>query len=271
MGRRRRGSRARRGATEGGYEGLTVICIGLFILASVGGFAWAQDRELRGGLLSQRLEAAARPDWVALRSVPEHVREAFVAVIDPTFLDEGALRTGETGTTLARELAAQIHLLPSGLMGDAREMAMGPLLEQRLTKRALLELYLNRVYLGRQGEHPIYGIYHASRDYFSKDPADLTLGEAATLAGLLLPPRIEEPDRSVGAVGARRNEVLQVLWIGDVITDEEYSRAVSERLSFQPGLTQQPMTRPADWAEDPEVIHIPADLLLPDTTEANDQ
>lgn len=261
---RRGGSAPRRGRRrteerEGNLALLGMLAAGLFVLGGVAGFGWQLDRELRGGLLRQQAVAQQRGDWVEVEELPPYVPAAFVAVVDPSFLQEGAVRTGETGTTLARELTRQVHLLPNSLRGEARELMMGPILEQRTGKRELLELYLNRAYLGEAQGFPLYGVRSAAREYFGKDPRELTLGETATLAGLLLSPRIEDPERSVGSVGVRRGEVLRVLLLGGVITPEEFRAAASEPLAFQPGLDELPMTRPLDLGRE-TVIRLPENL-----------
>lgn len=246
-----------------------VLAIGLFLVGTVAGFGWALDRQVRGGILQQRAEAMQRPDWVQLDQLPSYVTEAFLAVIDPAFLDAGALRTGEAGTTLSRELVRQVHLLPPTISGEARELVMAPVLENRTSKRALLELYLNRVYLGRQQGEPVYGIHYAAREYLDKEPDELTISEAATLAALLLQPRIEEPSRMPGAVGVRRSEVLRVLLRSGTITAAQYQEAIAEPLGFQPGLDRHPMSRPLDWGSEDRVIRLPEEYRpRPDTTEA---
>lgn len=231
--------------------------MGLFVIGTVAGYAWALDREIRGGILRQRIEAESRPDWVTLQALPRYVPEAFLAVVQPELLARSELRPPAEGPTLARELVRQVHMLPNSLAGETRERFMGPVLEQRLRPTEILELYLNRVYLGRQQGYPIYGIYHASREYFEKLPEDLTLGEAATLAALLLEPRIEDPQTRVGAVGARRREILRVMLLGELITPDQYREAIAEPLGFQPGLEQMPMTRPPEWGEAEEAIRLP--------------
>lgn len=255
--------RARRSErpSKGLVELLAVLAVGLFVVGAVAGFGWALDRQLRGGLLRQQAEAMRRPDWVPIERLPAYVPAAFVSVVDPAFFEAGALRTGGRGTTIARDLVSQVHLLGPGLGGEARELVLAPLLERRRSKQAILELYVNRVFLGNQHGYPVYGIHHAAAEYFGKRPEQLTLGEAATLAGLLLPPRIDDPDRSVGAVGARRNEVLRVLLTSGEITADRYRSAIAEPLAFQPGLAEQPMTRPRDWASPPEVIRLPENRL----------
>lgn len=222
---------------------LGMLSLALFLLGIVGGFVWQLDRELRGGVLRQEAEARRRPDRVRVSELPRYVPIAFASVVEPSAAPSGRMRTGETGTSLAREVVRQVHLLPEGVGGEARALAMGPLLEQRTGAGRTLEIYLNRIQLGEHRGHPVYGIWHAAREYFDKRPEELTLSEAATLAGLLLPPRIRAPQEKVGAVGARRNEVLEVMLRGDLITPTAYREAIAEPLGFQPGTGEQPMTR----------------------------
>jgi hypothetical protein len=238
---------------------LGMLAVGLFVIGLVGGFGWATDRQVRGGVVQQRVAAERRPDWVYTQNLPRYVTDAFVAVAQPSLLTRGELRPEQDGRTIAKELVRQVHLLPSSLIGEAREMVMGPLLEKRLPSNQLIELYLNRVYLGRSQGAPVYGIFHAARDYFDRAPNQLTLGQAATLAGLLLPPRIEDPKARIGAVGPRRNEVLEVMMRGALISPEEYQQAVAEPLGFQPGLDQMPFSRPGNWGER-LVIRLPPNL-----------
>ena len=103
----------------------------------------------------------------------------------------------------------------------------------------------------------MYGVQHAAQEYFGKDAKELTLSEAATLAGMLLPPRLVNPQSSPGAVGARRNEVLRRLLEAGRIDRAAFDAAVHEMLAFQPGIDYAPMTRPADWGKEPEVIRLP--------------
>jgi penicillin-binding protein 1A len=245
-----------------------VLAFGLFVVGAVAGFGWSQDRQVRGGILRQRAEAMVRLDWVRLEQLPPYVTQAFLTVVDPRFLEDGPLRTGDGGTTLSRELVRQIHLLPPTLTGEARELVMAPVLENRTRKESLLELYLNRVYLGHHQGEPVYGIFYAAREYLDKEAAELTLSEAATLAALLLQPRIEEPSRKAGAVGVRRSEVLRAMLERGAISVEQYRAALQEPLGFQPGLDRQPMSRPLDWGQEEPVIRLPEEYRpRPDTTE----
>ena len=242
-GRLTRRERPAPGMPEGATYLLIIIALGCVVLGGVLGFTAGMDRQLRGGILRQRAEAMTRPDWVPLDELPPFVPSAFLTVVDPGFESGGSFRSREEGNTIPRELVRQIHLLGDGIAGEAQELVMAPVLEQRLTKHDMLELYLNRVQLGSVGDFPIYGIYYAAREYFGKDPRELTRGEAATLAGLLLEPRIPQPEQKAGAIGVRRNEVLAVLLRSGEIGQNEYAAAVGERLGIQPGISEIPMSR----------------------------
>ncbi len=241
---------------------LPMVVLGCLVLGTVGGFAFAMDRQLTAGVISQAAEAAQRPDWAPLDALPAYVPAAFLVAVDPNFLRGGALRArDERGTTVPRELVRQIHRLGSGLGSSARELVMAPVLEQRVAKDELLELYLNRVYLGEAQDYPVYGIHHAAREYIGKEPEALTLGETAALAGLLLEPRIRYPEEQAGAVGIRRNEVLRALLGAGTITPSEYQAAIAERLPFQPGLDELPMSRRLPGPADSAVIRLPQEYL----------
>lgn len=257
---RRRGQRWRsRGlpADPPAISTFVVLVVGLLVILLVGGYAWLLDRELRMGIIRQQEEAAARPDWVPLRQMPTHVPYAFLTVVEPALLTASEIRPPREGPSLAGELVRQVHLLPPSIAGESKARLMAPVLELRMGPVELLELYLNRVYLGESRGYELYGIEHAAQEYFGSEPQELTLSQAATLAGLLLEPQIRNPRERVGAVGARRNEVLQVMLLAELISEAEYRQAIEEPLGFQPGLEQMPMTRPLDWATEREPLRLP--------------
>lgn len=278
---RRRGGRLTGPAPSGQRRGereyavppqlLPMVVLGCLVVGVVAGFTFAVDREVSAGVIAQGHEAAARPDWAALEALPSYLPAAFLVAVDPNFLRGGPLRArDERGTTIPRELVRQVHQLGHGLGSSARELVMAPVLEQRVEKDSLLELYLNRVYLGQAGDYPVFGVHHAATEYIGKQPADLTLGEAATLAGLLLEPRIARPDEAAGAVGIRRNEVLRALLGGGAITPEAYQAAIRERLPFQPGLSAIPMSRRLPGPADSAVIRLPqAYLIQPEASDSD--
>lgn len=238
---------------------LAIITLGA--VGGIGGFAWAMWGRLDQGLLAQREQARRRADWVRLDELPRYVPEAFAAVVDTASFQRTPPEERDVNPMVSRDLVRQVHRLASGgVGGDARELVMAPLLESALSRRGLFELYLNRISMGRTGDWPVYGIFHASREYFGKDVRRLTLGEAATLAGVLLRPALTSPEQSPGAVGARRNEVLRRMLERGKITAAAYRQAAAEPLAFQPGADYAPMSRPADWKRTPGVIQLPPEL-----------
>jgi hypothetical protein len=263
----RKPRQARRTSDSGKSSGTRNAALALLVLITlgavggIGGFAWAMWGRLDEGILAQREAGRRRADWVRLEELPRFVPEAFTAVVDTASFQRTPPEERDRNPMLSRDLVRQVHRLSSGGMGgDARELVMAPLLENALSQRGLLELYLNRISMGRTGDWQVYGIFHASREYFGKDVRRLTLGEAATLAGILLPPALPAPEQSPGAVGARRNEVLKRLLNAGKITEAAYRQAAREPLAFQPGADYAPMSRPVDWKREPEVIRLPPEL-----------
>jgi hypothetical protein len=247
----------------GRYRGslIAVGVLGLIVLAGIGGYLGWSDMQLRAGLLKQEQEARRRPDWVPLNELQPYTRDAFAAVADTTSFARRSQRRGEPLPSVSSEMVRQIHQLTDDLGDQARGQTMAPLLEARTSPDRLLELYVNRVYMGRTENWPLYGVQHAAQEYFGKDARRLTLGEAATLAGILLPPRLQDPEAEPGAVGTRRNEVLLQLLRTKKIDEAAYRAARAEPLAFQPGEDYAPMTRPADWRQsEPAVIRLPEAL-----------
>ena len=260
LARRKRSISAKTGGEEGAYRGAWVALAALAALVTgvLLGFGWSLDQQLQAGLLAQRAQAAATPEWVSIDELPDYVPLAFDAAADPTLQIRGA--AGEVGTPVSRHLVSQVYMLSDDPRSYARGTVLAGRLEQRMSHDDVIELFLNRARLGTSTDWPIIGVQQAAEEYFGKSAAELTLGEAATLGGLLLSPRLEEPQRFPGPAGARRNEILRRLHIDGKITDQQLVEATRERLGFQPGLAHRPMTRPPGWdrEDEDEVIRLPA-------------
>ncbi len=164
---------------------------------------------------------------VPIARVPQHVQAAFVAVEDRRFYDHHgvdlhglaraafenlkALGVREGASTITMQLARNVFLshrasersIPRKLL----EWRYAMLIEGALDKPAILERYLNAIYLG----NGVYGVEGASRDLFGKSVRDLTLAEAALLAGLPKAPSAYTPRRDRTRALARREVVLDVL------------------------------------------------------------
>src|SRR6185312_17458842 len=108
------------------------------------------------------------------------------------------------------------------------ELGLALWLEVRLTKNEILELYLNQVYFGSGA----YGVGPASERYFGKPARELTLGEAAIIAGLLKAPSKYSPATNPGAARARGRVVLAKMLEAGFISPEQEKRALDQTIVF---------------------------------------
>ncbi|MBY0562873.1 MAG: PBP1A family penicillin-binding protein [Hyphomonadaceae bacterium] len=180
---------------------------------------------------------------VALGELPDHVWQAFLAIEDRRFYEhEGVdrmavlralwanMRAGETvqgGSTISQQLARNLFLnRRQTLNRKLREMVLASRIERRLSKDEILELYLNRVYLGDQA----YGVDAAARRYFNKPAAQLTLAEAALLAGLPKAPSELALSSNLEGALERQQLVLDAMVEADFITPEQRESARAQRI-----------------------------------------
>ena len=156
--------------------------------------------------------------------------------IDPVGLARAALdnlRAGEVvagGSTITQQLAKNLYLTPERSLGrKVQELTLALWLEARLSKKEILTLYLNRAYLGAGA----YGAEAASRRYFGKPAADLTLAEAAMLAGLLKAPSALAPTSNLAGARQRAGVVLARMEAEGFITpaQAQAARAKPARLA----------------------------------------
>ncbi|MFL5539940.1 MAG: transglycosylase domain-containing protein [Longimicrobiaceae bacterium] len=247
----------------GEYRGslIVLLVVGGLIVVGMGVFAFFAHARLERGVLGQYRQSLRRPDWVRMDRMPRYVVDAFLSVVDTSSFQRLSPYGRADRPRLTVDLVSQVQRLRRRPGDQAWRAFMVPLAEAQLSRRAMVEFYLNRAYLGQAGDWRVYGVQHAAQEYFGKDARQLTLSEAATLAGLLLPPRMLNPQASPGAVGARRNEVLQRMLAAGEIDGAAYGQALREPLAFQPGIDYAPMTRPASWGQEPEVIRLPPGLI----------
>lgn len=159
--------------------------------------------------------------FVPLSNIPAHLKNAVIAVEDSRFwhhkgidyigigraLVKDILHASlkEGGSTITQQLAKIMFLTPEKtIQRKLREAQLAIRLEKELTKNEILELYLNRVYFG----HGAYGVEMASRLYFGKSVSDITLPEAALLAGLVKAPNTYSPYNNLVRSKERQEVVL---------------------------------------------------------------
>lgn len=149
-----------------------------------------------------------------------------LAILRAALQNVKARRLVSGGSTLTQQLARQIYDLPPQPLGKLVEAWLALRLERGLSKPEILAQYLNRVPFGNQ----TFGIAAASRLYFDKPAAHLTLAEAAYLAGLPQAPTAYDPFRHPARARARQERVLNALLRNGVIDSLQYLAAVQESL-----------------------------------------
>lgn len=134
--------------------------------------------------------------------------------------------------------AQQALLARSGTEGyvrKVRELKYAVTLEERLTKDEILEGYLNLAYYGDRA----YGIEAAARHYFDVNAKDLSLAEAATLAGVVRAPSATDPVNSPESSKARRNVVLDKMYQQEMISEEDWTQAKESDIELDVTDSQQ--------------------------------
>ena len=212
------------------------------------------------GFLSVDAHEERRP--MPIDDVPEVLKRAVIAVEDRRFLSHpgfdpvGILRAfianmrhGEVvqgGSTITQQLAKNLyHAQDRRTIGNKiweTLAAMG--LELARTKNAILERYLNEIYLAQRGPMAIVGVGAASQHYFGKDVRDVDLPEAALLAGLIQSPGHYHPYRHPDAARERRDVVLALMAEAEFITEDERVAAAAAPLRLRPEPSHDPREAP---------------------------
>ncbi len=208
------------------------------------------SRELGAVLLEPQLVGAyygldrEQRDLVRLDDLPRHLSDAVLAVEDQRFeshhgvdlrriagafvanLRAGRIRQG--ASTLTQQLVKNFFLTPEQtLQRKFTEAVMALLVEARYDKEAILETYLNEIYLGQRGSTEIHGVGEAASFYFGKRAGELTIAESALLAAIVQSPNRISPHRHRERARVRRNLVLQLMHEQGRLTRAEYEEAVA--------------------------------------------
>ncbi len=179
--------------------------------------------------------------YVKIENIPQKLIYAFIAAEDRNFFKHSGIdisailrafvanlkagRIVQGGSTITQQLAKNLFLTRERTLGrKIREALLAFKIERTFDKNKILELYLNQIYLGNGA----YGVEAASRVYFGKSVADLTLEESALLAGLPKAPSRFNPFVNPELAKKRRDYVLRRMLEEGYITREEYEVAVSK-------------------------------------------
>ena len=178
---------------------------------------------------------------VKLAEVPQRLIDAFLATEDSRFYDHHGLDpigiaralfvavnnggASQGASTITQQLARNFFLTPEKtIIRKAREAVLAVEIENTLTKQEILELYLNKIFLGYRS----YGVAAAAQTYFGKSLNELTLSEMAIIAGLPKAPSTMNPLYSLKRSEERRNVVLSRMLDEKYISKEEYDAALKE-------------------------------------------
>ena len=220
-----------------------------------------------GTVLAER--GASGTAFVRLGEVSPVLRDAVIATEDRRFYSHfgldvrgtlralfSNLRAGEVvagGSTLTQQLAKNLFLTPDrSLRRKIQELILAFWLEARLSKDQILELYLNRVYLGAGA----YGVEAAAQRYFGKPAARVDLAEAALLAGLLRAPSRLAPTVDLDRANRRAATVLRLMVETGKITAEEAAEARAAPARLAPAGGSEPAGHFVDWVLDGLTEHL---------------
>ena len=182
---------------------------------------------------------------IPLDRMSKFLRDAIVAVEDVRFYEHDGIdgirvigavitdirerRAAEGASTITQQLARVSFLTrDKTLRRKVREAILAQRIEQLYSKEEILEIYLNKVYFGGG----LYGAEAAARGYFGKPAADLTLSEAAMLAGIVRAPSAANPAADMGRAIDRRNVVLKLMREHGFIDQSEQDAAAAEQVTL---------------------------------------
>jgi penicillin-binding protein 1B len=200
-------------------------------------------------------------DWrvmppVSLQSLPPHVPQAFIAAedvrfrihpgIDPIGMTRALFRNLRAGGITQGGSTIDQQIVKARFLTQERtwrrkfvEIALALLLDARMSKDEILEIYLNDIYLGHSGGRPVLGVDEAARMYFDKLPARLRVDEAALLASIVRAPNRDTPQKRPDIARGRRDAILAIMRDRRWITAEQYREAVDRPVQFTGGSMPQ--------------------------------
>ena len=211
-----------------------------------------------GSVLATRGEMAGTN--VSLKDLPPYLPKAFIAIEDRRFYSHygvdpyGIFRAAvanilhhgvsQGGSTLTQQLAKNLFLTQERtLLRKMQEAELALWLEHKHSKAEILELYLNRVYFGSGA----YGVEAAAQRYFGKSARNITLAEAAMLAGLVKSPTRLAPNRNPEGAEARAKLVLATMADADFITDAQAQAAITKPSYAVKAVGAGTINYVADW------------------------
>lgn len=239
---------------------LTILVV---VLVTISYFGWLATRanveSLKQGLSQPTViydkngkvasnVATNRTKGVTVSELPKYVPNAVVAIEDERFYEHSGFdiqgiaraffsnlfagRITGGGSTLTQQLTKNALLSPERTYKrKAEELFLAVKIEKVYSKEEILQMYLNQVYFGSGA----WGIGNASKKYFNKNIKDVTVGEAAMLAGLLHAPNYLDPYKNYDLAMKRKNVVLAKMKELGMITKQEYTTAKKQKIRLHDG------------------------------------
>jgi penicillin-binding protein 1A len=251
------------------WSWLRILLVGSFVLGGIGtgtaiGILWVATRDLptfdsfqdyqpslvsrvyadNGEIIGQFF--IERRLYTPIDQIPKALTQAVIAVEDTRFLEHPGLDIVGIGraawtnlkkggrfqgaSTITQQLARALFLSPERTyQRKIKELILAIKMEWVLTKDQILEMYLNQIYFG----HGAYGIAAATLTYFDKSVQELSLPEAAFLAGLPKAPNTYSPYRNPDLAKSRKELVLYRMIEAGFISDEEAQTAIEMTLNYR--------------------------------------
>jgi 1A family penicillin-binding protein len=217
----------------------------------------ALEPQLIGGLLETSRQVR---DWIPFAAIPPQIIDAVLSIEDHRFYEHigvdprGILRAAfqnlkggtvvQGGSTITQQLAKNLYYTQQRTyVRKLKEAFSALILEMKYSKQDILESYLNEIYLGQSGSVAVYGIGQAAQYYFGKSLSQLSVPEAALLAGMIKGPNTYAPVRDPKRAKHRRDLVLLRMKQEGRLTDKQYHIAVSSPIrvtTLQHGVTDAP-------------------------------
>nr|WP_083853563.1 penicillin-binding protein 1A [Synechococcus sp. PCC 6312] len=231
----------------GGLLGLAISFRNLPDVRSLRGYIPSETTHIYdvNGTLLLSLHDEENREVVPLNEISPHLIRAVIAFEDSHFYQHHGInpvgigralvtnltagRTMEGGSTLTMQLVKNLFLTPERALGrKVSEAVLALRLEQIFDKQQILEMYLNQVYWG----HNTYGVQTAARSYFNKPAADLTLAEAAMMAGIIQAPEAFSPFIDFKTAKQRQGLVLERMQELGWITPQEAAVARNQNIQL---------------------------------------
>jgi penicillin-binding protein 1B len=186
-----------------------------------------------------------------LHEFNSHLKNAILAIEDEHFYSHFGIdpfsivratikniqsgRIVQGGSTLTQQLAKNLFFSSDrNLKRKVKEAIAALLIESSHTKDQIFEMYLNEMFLGQEGRFAVHGFGEASLTFYGKEAGDITLAEAALLAGLVKAPTSYSPRLHFERALERQKIVLSRMHLLKMISDDEYEKAKSEKITIYP-------------------------------------